>query len=345
MLSISCNKDGDPTPPKAISFGKVSTRVESVSEIEEFSVWATVSGKNSDGSINPDISYVPILEDERIYRDPVGSDNWTYDNTQNWTDNSIFYFFATYPRNLGVQQLRVAAGTGGSLMTGYLMAVTADGSADTKDILYATNVTDTSVENYATTVPLTFGHLLSKINLKISQNTEIDSEFEYYVTKVTITGLVGNNNFMIAPFNRSFMNNWLGDVEVPDAGVEITPPSPITLVADFSAEPVCLRTEQGANRISNPLQVWGEDGILLVPQEIVANRVKIRVDYLYDTNPNDTDLGSPKFVEGSIPAVVWQSNTAINYNIAIANTSNIVFNQPSIVIWGSPNTGGTVIIK
>ena len=84
---------------------------------------------------------------------------------------------------------------------------------------------------------------------------------------------------------------------------------------------------------------------MLVPQNIAANGVKIRVEYLYDTNPNDTDLGQPKFVEGYIPAITWQSNTAINYNIAIANTSNIVFNQPSIVLWGSPNTGGTVIIK
>ena len=330
--------NGGSSNDNAIKFGRVSTRVDSASEIEEFSVWATVSSIGS-----TEVSYLPILENERVYRDPVGSENWTYDNTQRWLSNSIFYFFAVYPRDIEVEQLRIDSGS--SMMTGYLFGVTADGSASTKDILVATNVTNTNVENYATTVPLTFIHLLSKINLTVSQNTDIDSEFEYYVTKVTITGLVGNDNYMAAPFNGSIRPTWLGDFEMPDGSIEITPPTPITLTADFSDEPVCLRKGQGASREANPLKVWGEDGVMLVPQNIAANGVKIRVDYLYDTNPNDTDLGQPKFVEGYIPAITWQSNTAINYNIAIANTSNIVFNQPSIVLWGSPNTGGTVIIK
>lgn len=343
MLGCSEGDRGiTPATPGAISFGNVSTRVDSASEIDEFSVWATVSSI-TDGAVNPDVSYVPILTNERVYRNPAGSNNWTYDNTQNWISNSYFHFFAAYPRTVNVQELRIDNGGNGP-MTGYILPVVANGSADTEDILVATNMTNTSVEGYATTVPLSFSHLLSKMNLTVSQNTDIDGEFEYYVSKVTITGLVGNNTFMVAPYNGSFAMSWLGDFEMPDDSLGITPPSPITLVADFTT-PVCLRRWNGNARESNPLKVWGENGVMLVPQNISANGVKIRVDYLYDTNPNDTDLGEAKFVEGYIPAITWQSNTAINYNIAIANTSNIVFNQPSIIPWGSPNTGGTVIIK
>lgn len=321
--------DGGSSNDNAIKFGRVSTRVDSASEIEEFSVWATVSSIGS-----TEVSYLPILENERVYRDPVGSENWTYDNTQRWLSNSIFYFFAVYPRDIEVEMYREKYND--SYLMLYYIDVTADGSANTEDILIATNVTNTSVGGYSTTVPLTFAHLLSKINLIVSQNTDIDSEFEYYVTKVIITGINSNGQFICDIYNDQIYLFW----ENEDI-------SPLTLTADFSDEPVCLRVSDGAGagRKSKPLKVWGEDGVMLVPQNIAANGVKIRVEYLYDTNPNDTDLGQPKFVEGYIPAITWQSNTAINYNIAIANTSNIVFNQPSIVLWGSPNTGGTVIIK
>lgn len=312
----------------AIAFGNVCTRaVDSAADIEEFSVWATVSSIGS-----TDVSYQPLLTNERVYRDPVGSENWTYDDTQNWISNSIFHFFAAYPYNVGFQELRQELN--GTYYTGYWLEVTADGSADTEDILVATNVTNTNVEGYATTVPLTFSHLLTKINLTVSQNTDIDGEFEYYVTKITITGLNSNGIYAVMSFNEDFYRSW-----------NMENSTPMTLTKNYESEPVCLREDFGNGRKSKPLKVWGEDGIMLIPHDIAQNGVMIRVDYLYDVNPDDTDLGQAKFVEGYIPAIEWQSNTAINYNIAIANSSFISFEQPTIEPWGAPQTGGTIIIK
>lgn len=321
--------DGGSSNDNAIAFGRVSTRVDSASEIEEFSVWATVSSIGS-----TDVSYQPLLTNERVYRTPAGSeDPWTYDNTQNWISNSIFHFFAAYPYNVGFQELRQELN--GTYYTGYWLEVTADGSADTEDILVATNVTNTNVEGYATTVPLTFSHLLTKINLTVSQNTEIDPEFEYYVTKITITGLKSNGTYTVMPFfNETFYRGW-----------SMENSTPMTLTKNYESAPVCLREDYGSGRKSKPLKVWGEDGIMLIPHDIAQNGVMIRVDYLYDVNPDDTDLGQAKFVEGYIPAIEWQSNTAINYNIAIANSSFISFEQPTIEPWGAPQTGGTIIIK
>lgn len=321
--------DGGSSNDNAIKFGNVATRaVDSAADIKEFSVWATVSSIGS-----TDVSYQPLLTNERVYRTPAGSeDPWTYDNTQRWLSNSIFYFFAAYPYNVGFQQLR-QEGYDGVMYTGYWLEVTADGSADTEDILVATNVTNTNVE-YATTVPLTFSHLLTKINLTVSQNTDIDDEFEYYVTKITITGLNSNAVYTVLPFNEEFHFDWNMDSATP-----------MTLTKNYESAPVCLREDYGSGRKSKPLKVWGEDGIMLIPHEIAQNGAMIRVDYLYDVNPDDTDLGQAKFVEGYIPAITWQSNTAINYNIAIANSSFISFEQPTIEPWGAPQTGGTIIIK
>lgn len=327
---LGCAKEPTPVAPdeqKAIAFGTIDTRaVESASDIDEFSVWATVSSIGS-----TDVSYQPLLTNERVYRNSAGSNTWTYDNTEYWISNSIFHFFAAYPYNIGFEQMRQELN--GTLYTGYWLDVTADGSADTEDILTASNVTNTN-NPYDTTVPLTFSHLLTKFNLTISQNTDIDPEFEYYVTKVTITGLNETGMYMVLPSGENILTGW-----------NMEGATPMTLGKNYEDNPVCLREDYGSVRQSKPLKVWGEDGIMLIPHEITANGVQIRVDYLYDVNPDDDDLGQAKYVEGYIPPITWQSSTAINYNIAIANSSYISFEQPTIEPWGAPQTGGTIIIK
>lgn len=333
---IGCNREDVPVSPQeqhAISFDNVSTRA-GLSDLQDdgFGVWACVSNKTD--SESDAVQYEPLLEDEKVY---LQDGNWKYDNTEYWITNSLFYFVATYPKGV-FQQYRVKETN--QNYTAYYVDITADDDAvdadgtPTIDYLIATNVTDTTVENYATTVPLTFSHLLTKFNLTISQNIDIDSEFEYYVTNVTIEGLNGQCRYMVMPYNGSFLKYW--DVENA---------TPMTLGKDYESNPVCLREPDGDGRKSKPLKVWGEDGIMLIPHKITTNGVKIRVDYLYDVNPNDTDLGQEKFIEGYIPAIAWQSNTSINYNIAIANTSFLTFEQPTIEPWGSPQTGGTIIIK
>lgn len=158
----------------AIAFGNVCTRA-GLSDLQNdgFGVWAVYVNEAQPAGYW-------LLDNETVY---LKDGDWTYDNTQRWLSNSIFHFFAAYPYNVGFQELRQELN--GTYYTGYRLEVTADGSADTEDILVATNVTNTNVEGYNTTVPLTFGHLLTKINLTVSQNTDIDSEFEYYVTKIT----------------------------------------------------------------------------------------------------------------------------------------------------------------
>lgn len=332
LTLLACNKEdivsGNPDESSAISFGTVDTKaVNKASDIEEFSVWTTVSSIGS-----TDVSYQPLLTNERVYRNPAGSSTWTYDNTEYWITNSVFHFFAAYPYNLGFEELR--QDMNGTMYTGYMMRVTANGSAETEDILTATNVINTNVEGYNTTVPLTFSHLLTKFNLTISQNTDIDSAFEYYVTKITITGLKGNGVYTVLPYGESFMTGW--DMENATT---------VNLEKNYVDAPVCLREDYGNGRRGKPLKVWGEDGVMLIPHDIAANGVMIRIDYLYDVNPDDTDLGTAKFIEGYIPPITWQSNTSINYNISIANSSYLTFDQPTIEPWGSPQTGGTIIIK
>ena len=43
--------------------------------------------------------------------------------------------------------------------------------------------------------------------------------------------------------------------------------------------------------------------------------------------------------------ILWQSGKSINYTIKVAEQNDISFAQPTIDPWGSPQTGGTIIIQ
>ena len=327
---VGCNREYVPVSPQeqhAISFGTVDTRA-GLSDLQAngFGVWATVSSIGS-----TDVSYQPLFAEEEHVTYVTSRDEWTYENEQLWIPNSIFHFFAAYPQ--GVFEQSQFEDESGKNYTLYTANITANGIADTPDILVATHVTDTTAESFDPdeVVPLSFNHLLSKVNVKISQNFDIDPDFNYYVTKVTITGVIGSATYGFLPISDRFM-------QALDNENAIT----VTLEKEYDT-PVILRNVGNANP-KVELSVWG-DGLMLLPQTVAANGVVIRVDYLYDVNLDDEELGTPKFVEGFIPATTWESGKSICYSLAISSQSNIVFSQPTIEPWGAPQTGGTIIIK
>lgn len=325
---LGCNREVVPVSPQeqnTISFGTVDTRA-GLSDLQRdgFGVWACVSSKDAAQSVQ----YEPLLENERVY---FKNGEWTYDDTKFWIPNSMFYFFAAYPQ--GVFEQSQFVDESGKNYTLYTANITADGIADTQDILVATHVTDTTAESFDpdNVVPLSFNHLLSKVNVKISQNFDIDPDFNYYVTKVTITGVIGSATYGFLPISDRFMQAFDNENATT-----------VTLEKEYDT-PVILRNVGNANpRVE--LSVWG-DGLMLLPQTIAANGVAIRVDYLYDVNLDDEEYGTAKFVEGFIPATTWESGKSICYSLAISSQSNIVFSQPTIEPWGAPQTGGTIIIK
>ena len=330
LALVGCNRENTPITPQeqhAISFGTVDTRAGLTDlKANGFDVWATVSSIGS-----TDVSYQPILTEELVKYVPA-SDQWTYANEQMWIPNSIFHFFAAYPHNIGFEEH--TATYNNVNFTSYTLDVTADGSADTEDILVAKHITNTSDETFDpdAVVYLPFEHLLSKVNVKLRQNFDIDPDFNYYVTKITISGIKGNGTYMVMPYQDSWFTYW-----------DFENATNIVLEKDFSDNPVLLRNEGAADPVVI-LQVWDES-LMLIPQEFVGGNILVRVDYFYDVNLDDDDMGQPKFVEGFVPAGKLESGKSVNYTLAIANSSFITFEQPTIDPWGAPQTGGTIIIQ
>lgn len=351
---LGCAKEPIPATPSeqpgAIAFGTIDTRaVDSASDIDEFSVWACVSSKDDAQSVQ----YEPLLENEKVYRQ---GDNWTYDNTEYWISNSMFYFFAAYPYNIGFEQVRFDYG--GKYYTACYREVFADGSTEPEDILVATHVTDTTDGAFdpKAVVNLTFSHLLTKINFKIRQNFDADPSFNYYVTKVTLRApktiipgeqepddegaIYSKGVCMYTPYSKEDNKISWGYTDILNSQEEY----PKVVLSREYSDPRILRNI-GVEDPTVTLSVWG-DGLMLIPQDIVANSLEVVVDYIYDVSV-DTDYtdGTPKQAKAIIPATKWESNKSICYNLAISNTTPLTFDKPTIEPWGSPQTGGTIIIK
>lgn len=312
-----------------ISFGDVDTRVDSASEIDEFSVWASVSSIGSS-----DVSYEPILTNERVYRNPLDTNNWKYDNEQLWISNSMFYFLAFYPYNEGFEEVRIEEDGYG--YTYYILDLSSDGAAYIDDMLVATKVVNTndSSFNHNNPVELTFEHLLTKVNLKIRQDYKSDPDFDYYVSKITITGVRSGGMCYLLP-----------GVDIIESYWDTTNANFITIEKEFDT-PFKLIDRTATEKILT-LDVWGEEGgLMLMPQTIASRAVKVRIDFYYDVNPDDESIGELNNIEGFIPATdLWQSSKVINYTLDIARQNEITFSQPTIDPWGAPQTGGTIIIK
>lgn len=335
---LGCNKETTLTASvdsNFIAFDSPTTRA-GLSDVQKdgFGVWACVSSIGS-----ADVSYQPLLTNRKV---TLQDGLWNYGDPERWISNSMFYFFAAYPYDAGFQEYRMEESD--TKYTLYSSEIVANGSDDTKDILVATNITNTAVPNYSTTVPLTFEHLLTKVNVKVAQNFGADPDFNYYVTGVTIRkvktndydaemgAIYGNGSYFCLPYNGQNIRGW--DFENATQ----------TILKKEYHTPMILRNV-GAADPTVILSVWG-DGLMLIPQEIAAQTVEIVIDYIYDVSVDDdyTD-GTPKQAKGILPATEWEPGKIINYTLSISNTTIITIDQPTIESWGSPQTGGTIIIK
>lgn len=84
---------------------------------------------------------------------------------------------------------------------------------------------------------------------------------------------------------------------------------------------------------------------MLIPQEIAAGGVTVTIEYNYRLN-GDPPKDEEKSIEITLPATdLWQPGRALSYTIALASQSDITLYAPTIEPWGTPQTGGTIIIK
>ena len=265
---------------------------------------------------------------------------WTYEQTRYWL-NGTYDFAAVYPSTVSGEYK--PAQTGGTPV----LTVKDFDVTNQDDLLVAFNNgpdgngIDGSLGNANNPVELKFQHALTRINFKITQSSE-DAENDYYVTGVELTGVVKKRTYTVTP---SIIETGAGnEIILNGAWTPSKEGNEETAAFENSFDPVHLRSDDGE---FTHVYGWGDDGLLLIPQEI-EGQISIRVFYRYDLLGDADGNGTATYSDFVIPNYTnyqWQAGKRITYIIPLAHQMDIVIGAPTIEPWTDPQPGGTVIIK
>ena len=334
---LSCEKESDdPAPDKTpIKFGKVETRasVNSVDEEDDmkesgFGVFGFVEGVE-----NP-----LLLANEKVYWD---KSLWTYHNTKYWIPDRTFHFFAYYPYSAattadsGVSGLQALDDN-----SGFKLNFTTPETADF-DLLSAYTAVDTGANDFDASEPvrMEFGHEMVNVNLKIwrdgvkHQNDKIRVK-EVALSNVTWSGTLTKTSGGSTSWTNTTRKPLLaGTVAVPETAIG-----------------AAIKTSDGitSGPTEEPCTPFGPNGILLIPATISGvNAVSLSIVYELQLKGADEDTWSEYSHNITLPATTWKAGTQITYNVLLSNIVDITFHyiSTSVASWGTPQVGGTIIIK
>ena len=342
LLAVwSCaEKEITPTTPdgsKPIEFGSLSTRalVNSIDAVNEFGVSCAIS--NADNS-----DYGSIMDNVKVERSDKSTTGWDYNPKRYWLEDSYFYFAASYPYvDGGGFQAQEISDESGVKYIAYTLAVeTYDETTKNQlgvDILTASEYVNTC-DPWNNTVNLNFRHLLTNVNFEITQDVESDPNNHYYITGVSLYGISTSGTYAMILDHEQIYDIWnLQEVN-----------------NDISFDRVFDSHLLEANRA---LSVWGDDGLLLLPQDIIREKVKLKIDYLYqlevtDDGQENQDGSDQEAIKQERSEIIdlpatdkWKSGNKVKYTLSFAKPTKIVFKDITVKKWGTAPSGGTIIIK
>ena len=306
---LGCAKEPIPATPSeqpgAIAFDNVTTRADKTDlQTDGFGVWAVfVNDAQPTGYW--------LLDNELVY---MKDGDWTYDNTQLWVNNSRFGFFACYPQDAGfVKDEKNISVT--------MTYETPD--AANEDILVATTFVDTRTAGYNETVPLTFKHLFSKVNIRVKQNKGTNERDNFIIDKITLRNVKSKGTCKA-----------LQDIDV---------------VWEYdNATKTFTKEIEGDNIIDFETGIMlSDDGLLLLPQAIAANSIELEVAFRVGLEGN-TEISTfeSKTYKAFLPNKVnWEAGKSYTYTAQVSTYNPIEFLPPMVESWGGSQSGGTIIIK
>ena len=325
VLSISCNKDSDLTPPKAISFGKVATRA-ALSDIQDkgFGVWTFIN--------NAEYTTKHLLMNNvYVYYDGGA---WEYSPEEYWIADTRFSFVATYPYDEAGTNFKLDSDSGAVMLS-------VSETPSEVDYLMATAEVDTAAEGFdpGVAVDLQFKHMLTSVSLNIWRDGGKHQNDQMRIRKVTLSNICKGGTYSSAlkawtptsdKLTLSYENNNLSDsdnigaVIIKDGTLEAGGGDPLT--------PLFAEQQQ-------PL-------LLLIPQTIGdSNSVSLKIEYELKRQ-NAAEWESAE-LETILPDITWESGRQYTYNVVLSSVTDITvyYIQTKVDPWGTPQVGGTVIIK
>lgn len=335
LAFCSCEKEADgPTQDNSpIVFGDVETRavVESVESMKTggFGVFGYVSDVTD-----------PLFDNVNVTWDDDKS-VWTYGDPKYWIPSHTHHFFAYYPYSAaptadsGVSGVQALDGN-----SGFKLNFTTPETADF-DLLSAYTAVDTGANDFDASdpVPMEFGHALVNVNLKIwrdgvkHQNDKIRVK-EVALSNVTWSGTLTKTSGGSTSWTNTTRKPLLaGTVENPETEIGAATKTPSGI-------------NPGPDAV--PCTPFGPNGLLLIPATISGvNAVSLSIVYELQLQGADENTWSEYSHNITLPATTWKAGTQITYNVLLSNIVDITFYyiSTSVASWGTPQVGGTIIIK
>ena len=160
-----------------------------------------------------------------------------------------------------------------------------------------------------------------KVNIKVSQDVQADARSEYYVTAVTVNGIQKTG---------SYNGSW------GFSGNKFS-------LSQTYKDPILLKNGTSGHSGQAELKIWGENGILLMPQNPGVDAIEVLLEFNHKL-PGETKV-VPGSVKGYIPAApVWESGKTYTYAVSISRSADIKFSVPTIEPWANVVTGTSIIL-
>lgn len=318
MALLSCHNEPTPVAPdeqKAIAFGTIDTRA-GLTDLQRdgFGVWAVV-----DNEILED--YV-LMDNQKVTHDDTSG--WIYSPEQNWIDNSTFNFTATYPYDANGTNFK---------FTNNAVELEVSETPSQVDFLIAQNETDTRNEEYSTTVDLQFQHMLTSVGLKIWRDNAKHQNDQMRIKSVTLGNIRKGGTYSTATNTWTYNGNKL-TVEMVNNNLSDTDNIGAVNVNDDGTLVV-------GGTPSNP---FGD--MMLLPQTVDDSNV-VSLKIVYELKRQNAADWEEAELETVLPTTTWGAGKRYTYNVVLSSVTDITvyYIQTKVDPWGTPQVGGTVIIK
>ena len=323
---VSCEKEinGPASDQSPIVFGDVETRavVESVETMKTggFGVFGYVSGVTG-----------PLFNNVNVTWDDDKS-VWTYGDPKYWIPDHIFHFFAYYPystaetADYGVSGVQALDGN-----SGFKLNFITPGTADF-DLLSTYKSVDTGSNDFDASAPvlMNFGHEIVSVNLKIWRDQGKHQNDKMKVKDVSLSNVAWGGTLTKTAESATWQYSAKNDISRVVAGYEIG---------------AATREGSGLTTGGTPAMPFGDAGLLLIPQP--AGTITLRIVYELWLSGAGEDGWNEYILETTLPPATWTAGSRITYNVLLSNIVDITFYyiSTSVTPWGTPQVGGTIIIK
>ena len=256
----------------------------------------------------------------------TNTNSWEYDPLSYWIPETVFNFVATYPYDENRTFYTFDSNNSAVMLT-------VSETPSEKDFLIATNTTDTSDESFDSTkeVDLYFQHMLTSVVLQIWRDGAKHQNDQMRIKQVTLSNVSKSGEY------STKTQNWTLDND------KVTVQKVYENLADTDDIGAAVNDGNNLTTSDAPANPFGV--MMLIPQALNTNSVSLKIQYqLKRQNAADWEDAE---LETYLPAATWESNKRYTYNLVLSSVTDITiyYIQTKVDPWGTPQVGGTVIIK